>query len=162
MFLKSFMKNPILALGILMFGTVALSALGIIDVGLFNRDKLRPTSCRAALVKIEKAIPANWKVFCEDNNLSVEIREMQVAADAKDVRVLLYRQLANYMVTLARMSQPDILEKVFIVRLRVSHPKLEINAISEGQYVAKLATLTNPEFIKDHFKQTVQVKEVVK
>ncbi len=160
MLLKSFMKNPMLALGILMFGTVALGAMGYIDI--FQNPKLRPTSCRAALVRLERQVPANWKVYCEDNNLAVEIREIQVPADVADVRAALYRQLANNMTQLARMSQADILDKVFIVRLRLSHPKLEINAISEGKYVAQLATMTVPELIKDHFKQTVQVSEVIR
>jgi hypothetical protein len=160
MFLKTFMKNPMLALGILMFGTVALSSMGYLNI--FTNPKLRPTSCRAALVRLERQIPANWKVYCEDNNLSVEIRELQVAPEAPELRAAMYRQLANHMTQLARLSQADILEKVFIVRLRVSHPKLEINAISEGKYVAQLATMTVPDLIKDHFKQTVQVNEVIR
>ncbi len=160
MFLKLLTKSPMLALGILMIFTVWLSSMGFFELP-FGNSKLRPTSCRAAMVKLEKQLPANWKAYCEDNNLTVEIREMQVKADAPEFKAALYRQLANYLVTLARLSQPDILEKVFIIRIKLTHPKLVINAISEGKYVAKLATLASPEFIMDHLKQTVQTKETV-
>lgn len=145
-----------------MIVTVWLSSIGYLDIGIFKSDRLKPTSCRAALVKIDKHLPANWKTKCNDNNLDVVINEQQVAADATDFRAQLYRQLANHLVTLAKISQADILEKVFIIHLKLLHPKMEIDAITEGKYVAKLNTLSLPEFIKDHLKQTVQVKETLK
>lgn len=163
MFLNLLMKKPILTLGILMITTVALQSQGVLKkFSFFNNPKLKATPCRAALVRLDKQIPSNWKVFCEENNLAVEINELQVPAETRELRPLMYRQLANHMVELARLSQADILEKVFIVRVKLMHPKLEINAVSEGRYVAKLATLSSPEFLKDHFKQTVQVKETPK
>lgn len=142
--------------------TVWLSSIGMLDIGLFKNARLKPTSCRAALVKLEKHIPQNWKVSCADNNLNVVINEMQVPADSPDYRPAMYRQMANHLVSLAQLSQADILEKVFIIHMKVTHPKMDIDAISEGKYVSKLATLTKPEFIKDHLKQTVQVKETLK
>lgn len=160
MFLKLLFKSPMLSLGILMLLTVALGANGFLPI--FSNPKLKPTSCRAALVKIEKAIPQNWKVSCDDNNLTVLIRELQVKEDAQELKAALYRQMANYLVELARISQADILEKVFFIRMEIDHPKMTINAVSEGQYVAKLATLSSPQFIMDHLKQTVQVKDVAK
>ncbi len=160
MFLKLLFKSPMLSLGILMFVTVGLGASGLLPI--FDNPKLKPTSCRAALVKIEKGIPQNWKVSCDDNNLTVLIREMQVKKDEKELKAALYRQLANYLVELARVSQNDILEKVFFIRMEIDHPRMTINAVSEGQYVAKLATLNSPQFIMDHLKQTVQVKDVAK
>lgn len=162
MFLKFLMGKPMLGLGILMITTVWLSSLGYLNIGLFKNGRLVPTPCRAALVRLERQLPANWKVSCNDNNLTAEVQEMKVAEDARDFRAALYRQLANHLVELARASQYDILEKIYLIHLRVKHPRLEINAISEGKYVSKLATLTNPDFIKDHLKQTVQVKETVK
>jgi hypothetical protein len=46
--------------------------------------------------------------------------------------------------------------------VKIEHSKMEINAITEGKYVAKLATLNSPQAIIDHLKQTVQVKDTVK
>ena len=59
-------------------------------------------------------------------------------------------------------STLDILEKVMFVRFRLDHPKLQIDAVTEGKYIIKLATIENPEHIMAHLKATVQVKETVK
>lgn len=154
------MQKPILAIGLLMFIVVWASSGG--RNPFFEREAIKPTPCRAALIRLEKQVPSSWKLLCEGNNLAVEIVEASSELDVKKLKTLLYRQMANHLVLLAKSSQADILEKVFIVRLRLSHSKLEINAVSEGKYVAKLATLTSPEFIMEHLQQTVQVKETLK
>ena len=74
----------------------------------------------------------------------------------------MYRQLANYLVEIGRASESDILEKVFIVRLKLMHEKMDVNAVTEGKYIVKLSTLTSPDFIREHLQQTVQVKETLK
>lgn len=130
--------------------------------GIFHNEKLTSTSCKGALVRIEKKIPANWKAFCEGNNLAVEIEEGAIPRDATNLRVLMYRQLANHMSFIARSSTPDILEKVFFVRFKLMHPRLTINAVTEGKFIVKLLTLETPEHIMTHLQSTVQVKETTK
>jgi hypothetical protein len=159
MFLNLLLKKPWLTLGILMMLTVWMGSTGYIN--LFN-PKLKPTSCKAALVKLERTLPQNWKLSCSDNNMNVEVNELQIKSDEKEFKTALYRQMANYLVELARNSEADILAKVFIIHFKLTHPKMEINAISEGKYIAKLTTLSSPQFIMDHLKQTVQVKETIK
>ena len=159
---NSLLKNPILAIGIIMFGLFISQVVRKEKWGIFHNDKLIPTSCKAALVKIDKKIPANWKTFCEGNNLAVEIKEVAIPEKAEGLKALMYRQLANHMSFVARNSTPDILEKVFLVRFKLMHPKIEINAVTEGKYIVKLATLELPEHIVSHLKSTVQVKETVK
>lgn len=159
---KSLFRNPVLTAGIIMFGIFLSQVARKQQWGLFYNEKLIPTSCKAALVRIDKKIPENWKTFCEGNNLAVEIKEVAIPEDATNLQKLMYRQLANHMAFIARSSQVDILEKVFFVRLRLTHPKMEINAVTEGKYIVKLATLETPEHIMTHLKSTVQVKETVK
>jgi hypothetical protein len=120
------------------------------------------SSCKAVLVRLEKKIPANWKAFCEGNNLAVEIKEVVIPKGATNLKPLMYRQLANYMAFIARSSHSDILEKVFLVRIKLMHPKMEINAVTEGKFIVKLATLEVPEHIMTHLQSTVQVKEEMK
>ncbi len=129
---------------------------------IFQNDKLVATSCKGVVVKLEKQIPANWKIFCEGNNLAVEINELAVPPEATNLRTLMYRQLANHMSYVARSSHADILEKVYFVRFRLTHPKMVINAVTAGKYIVKLATLESPEHIMTHLKSTVQVKEDAK
>jgi hypothetical protein len=157
--MKYLMQKPVLAIGLIMFGLFIHQVMREEKWGIFANQKLMSTSCNAVLIKLEKEIPGNWKAFCEGNNLAVEINEMGIPEDSKNIRTLMYRQLANHMSFVARSTFPDILEKVFFVRFKLSHPKLEINAVTEGKFIVKLATLETPEHIMAHLKSTVQVKE---
>lgn len=130
--------------------------------GIFANPKLMSTTCKAVVIQVEKRIPANWKVFCEGNNLAVEIVEVAIPPKAANLDALMYRQLANHMSFIARVSHADMLEKVNFVRFRLSHEKTEINAVTEGKFIVKLATLETPEHIMTHLKSTVQVKQTVK
>lgn len=156
------MKNPVLAIGIILMGLFIYQVANQEKWGLFKNQKLMSTSCRAVLIKIEKKIPENWNAFCEGNNLAVEINELAVAPEAKKLKSMMYRQLANHMSYVARISYTDILEKVDFVRFKLMHPKMEINAVTEGKYIVKLATLELPEHIMTHLQSTVQVKETIK
>ena len=156
------MKKPVLAIGLIMFGLFLYQVARDQKWGLFHNDKLLATSCKAVLIKLEKNIPANWNAFCEGNNLAVEIKEVAIPESANNLKSLMYRQLANHMSYVARSSHTDILEKVFFVRFKLMHPKMDINAVTEGKFLVKLATLETPEHIMTHLKSTVQVKEDIK
>lgn len=156
------MQKPILAIGLIMFGLFMYQVARDQKWGIFHNEKLIATSCKAVLVRLEKKVPENWKVFCEGNNLAVDIKEIAIPEKATNLKSLMYRQLANHMAYVARTSHPDILEKVFFVRFKVTHPKMVINAVTEGKYIVKLATLESPEHIMTHLQSTVQVKEDVK
>ncbi len=160
--MKYLMEKPILAIGLIMFGLFLYQVGTDQKWSIFTNDKLIPTSCKGVLVKLEKNVPENWKVFCEGNNLAVEINEITIPPKATNLRTLMYRQLANHMSFIARNSYTDILEKVFFVRFRLTHPKMIINAVTEGKFIVKLKTLDLPEHIMAHLKSTVQVKEEVK
>ena len=149
-------------MGIIMFGLFLYQVAKKEKWGIFHNDKLSSTSCRGVLIGLEKRIPSNWKVFCEGNNLAVEIKELSVPENDPNFRQLMYRQLANHMAHVARNSSADILERVLFVRFHVVAPKLILDAVTEGQYIVKLATLENSEHIMTHLKTTVQVKETVK
>lgn len=156
------MQKPVLAIGMIMFGLFLFQVARDKKWGIFHNEKLMATSCKAVLVKLHKEIPENWKAFCEGNNLAVEIKEVSIPKGASNLKSLMYRQLANHMSFVARVSHSDILEKVFFVRFKLTHPKMVINAITEGKYIVKLSTLETPEHIMAHLQSTVQVKEDVK
>lgn len=157
-----FINRPILAIGIILFGLFITQVYNKQKWGIFHNDKLISTSCNGVSVRLQKKIPNNWKLFCEDNNLAVEIKEVTIPENAVNLKVLMYRQLANHMSFLAKNSETDILEKVFFVRFRLTHPKMIINAVTEGQYIVKLATLQSTDHIIGHLQSTVQVKEEMK
>lgn len=159
---NSLMKNPVLTLGIILFGMFLYQVGSKEQWGIFANRKLLSTTCRAVVIQLEKKLPANWKAFCEGNNLAVEIVEIAIPPKAANLESLMYRQLANHMSFVARASHVDMLEKVDFVRFRLSHEKIEINAVTEGKFIVKLATLETPEHIMTHLKSTVQVKQTVK
>ncbi len=159
---NSLMKNPVLTTGIILFGMFLYQVASKERWGLFANQKLLSTTCKAVVIQVEKRIPANWKIFCEGNNLAVEIVEVAIPPEADRLDALMYRQLANHMSFVAKVSHIDMLEKVDFVRFRLSHQKMEINAVTEGKFIVKLATLETPEHIMAHLKSTVQVKQTVK
>jgi hypothetical protein len=159
---NSLLKKPILSMGIIMFSLFLFQVWKKEKWGIFHNDKFISTPCRGVLVRLEKKVPGNWKVFCEGNNLAVEINEIAIPEKAANLQLLMYRQLANHMAYVTRLATIDILEKVLFVRFRLTHPNLVINAVTEGKFIVKLATLENPDHIMTHLKSTVQVKETVK
>ena len=163
MALKSLMKNPILMIGILLMSIFLMNTF--MDNGLWNRDRLNPTSCRAVLVKLDRRIPGNWKTECDKNNLNLSIHHTVTEKEFKDmksVRMIVYRELANSFVHLAKNSPSDNLERVDWVSIRYAHPKLEVGALTEGKFAVKFATIKNTELMKKHLQATVQVKELIK
>jgi len=133
-----------------------------------RRQKLMPSSCRAVLVKLNRRIPQNWHTLCEGkayNNLAIEINYPVEKQDGKSkalkqIKALLYRELANDLIAVAKNSPEDNLERTDIIRMKMIHPQLIINAITEGKYIIKLKTLTDKRLIAEHLKVTVQVQEV--
>ena len=129
------------------------------------RESLIPSSCKAVLVMLNKRIPATWSTQCEGktkNNLFINMHTHIKAADDLTLKKALYRTLANNLVFIAKNSPADSLERVDIVRLKMNHHKIEINAITEGKDIIKFSTMKDPDFIKDHLKLTVQVQEKIK
>jgi hypothetical protein len=158
---KSLMKNPILAIGILLFSIFMMNLARQKNFWNSRVEGLRPTSCRAVLVKLDRRIPANWNTKCEGNNLAVliSVQDKEDWPYGKELQKFLYRTLANHMVHIARNSPTDNLERTDIIRIRLVHENLSINAVTEGKFIVKLATLKGSGFIAQHLKATVQIKE---
>jgi hypothetical protein len=158
---NSLIKKPILVIGILMLVVVYFRAKNNRPWGLFHNEKLIPTSCRAVLVKIEKDLPSGWNSYCDENNLTVEAIEKKLPTDM-ELKPKLYRQLANHLSMLSKLAPNESLERVFLVRLRLLHPTLELNAVCEGKYLAKLKDLDSPTLIAQHLQSTVKIQEITK
>lgn len=163
---KSLMKNPILAIGILMMFIFLATAGPKLGWWESRTDKLRPTSCKAVIVKLERRIPANWQTGCEGprrTNLYVTINEAENSNIQNNLeKQYIYRLLANHMISIAKNSPVDNLERTPYVRIRLHYRERVINALTEGRFIIKLATLTDPKLIAEHLKVTVQIQEAGK
>lgn len=161
---KKLIQNPILAIGILMMFIFIVTTGPKLGWWESRSDKLRPTSCKAVLVKLTKRIPQHWKAKCEGKtkeNLAIFIKSTFGEQD-KNLREILYRNLANDLMIAAKLSPSDNLERTPYVRVRVDHPRLSLNALTQGKFLVKLQTLTVPKLIAEHLKVTVQIQEVSK
>ncbi len=152
------MKKPILMIGIIFFSIFLFDLARKGKLPLISKKTIA-TSCRSAVVMLNKRIPATWKTDCKENNLTVTIRSKVSESDPKKLSTALYREMANNLVFISKNSLNESLERTFIVRVQSLHFSREINAITEGQYIARLATMTRPELIAEHLKATVQVQE---
>lgn len=164
MAIKYMMKNPILMVGILF---MAIFLLSLKNKGFFSdrNDKLKATSCSAALIMLNKRIPQTWHTKCTDNNLVVIIDTNHLASkqpNLKRLRPIFYRELANNLIFISKNSANDSLERVFMVSMKMFSDKLTLNAVTEGRYLARLGSLKSPKFIAEHLRSTVQTQEVVK
>lgn len=164
--LKSLMKNPILAIGLLFMIIFLFQAGEKYNWWPSRRQKLMPSSCKAVRVKLDRRIPANWSTKCEGkdfNSLAVTIKYAQekdkMIKDPKDLSRLVYRELANDLILIAKNSPADNLERTNIVRIHFIHPQKQVNAITEGKYLVKLQTMQDKRLIAEHLRVTVQVKE---
>lgn len=164
--LKSLMKNPILAIGILFMVIFLFQAGEKYNWWPSRAQKLMPSSCKAVRVKLDRRIPANWHTECEGsdfNNLAVTIKyaqELDKKVDKEDdLNKLVYRELANDLIRIAKNSPGDNLERTNIIRIRFIHPQKQIDAITEGKYLVKLQTMNDKRLIAEHLKVTVQVRE---
>ncbi|MCO4795333.1 MAG: hypothetical protein KC493_16560 [Bacteriovoracaceae bacterium] len=128
-----------------------------------RNEILKARSCHAVFVKLEKRIAANWKVYCDKNSLAVEVDfalDVTKLKDKNTFRMVMFRELANSLVLVAKLSPSDNLERTSYVRVRLIHKDLTINALSSGRHVSKFQTLTNPKMIAQHLQATVSVQEV--
>ena len=157
MFWKPLMKNPILAIGIIMVAALLLdlSRRGILP---FISEKIIATSCKSARVMLDKRAPDHWKTRCENNNMTVTIQSQVSATKYNLLTKTLYRELANHLQFVAKNTLNESLERTLIVRIHLIHPRMEINAITEGKDLAKLASMDQSKLIAQHLRNTVQVQ----
>lgn len=162
---KSLMKKPILGIGILL---LIIFLYDLRKRGIFFKryDRVQAVSCRGVLVMLNKRINDNWETKCVKNNLFVtiksSIKSSKQTGQGKSVRPLLYRELTNYLVYISKNSVNETLERVDNVQVTLNHPTLSIESHSKGKHIAKMATIKKKEFLIEHLKITVKIKEIKK
>lgn len=167
MIFKKLLDRPVLAIGIiLMFLFLSSLARKSNFSFSFRNEKLIPTSCRAVLVKLNRRIPETWETKCNGNNLTVSIifesKEKFTKEGIDRLRAIMYRELANDMIIIARHSPEDNLERTEFVTIVIDHSSMKINALTEGKFMYKLATIKDKGLLMQHLKATVKVNETVK
>lgn len=129
-----------------------------------RRQLFEGTACIAGLVKLEKKVEKNWKLECVDNNLKVNIviQTPSTLTDMTKKRAYFFRELANHLVFISKNTPEANLENIRSIHVTFSGNDFVVEALTKGINLVKLSTLKSPETIKEHLKNTVQVKETVK
>lgn len=155
------LKKPALVMGILMMG------LFIYDYSnrsgnkksIFFRDAFTSWSCKPVVLKLEKTTPKGWSFVCSEENLKISI-ELQATAKSGAEKQLLYREMANNLMFISKVSPEENLERVPIIHLVMIGENYRIDAITSGDDLSKLKHLKDKRFINQHLQSTVNVKEL--
>lgn len=158
---KFLTKNPVLMIGIL---AVTILMFDLNRRGYFNRDNLMPTSCRSALVKLDRRIPDYWSTSCQENtmNVVIDLPSNHLELKNPNYKPAFFRELANALVTISTHSPNDNLERVDWIKVSLKHKGNQVDAISEGKFLSKLSTMKDSNLIAQHIHNTVKVKELFK
>jgi len=139
------------------------------DQGFFKKraSQMLPTSCKAVKVRLDKYYHKTWNIECNENNLVLEIPvdKKIVSHDLKEPKLLratMYKALANSYISVSKYAPQDSLERTMIISLRLIHPHMTLNSISEGKHVLNLKNMKNFKNISAHIQKTIQVQEVTK
>lgn len=165
MILSKLIKNPFLAIGLLML-TIILLQQGKDGIFSSRIKKLHSTSCDSALIMLSKRIPKSWDIKCEKNKMKVKIEHPAPPniniEDLNKEKFFIYRELANDLIFIAKNSPSDSLERTTSVEVLAESKNIIINAIASGNDISKLETIKTNEFIMEHLKRAVQIKEKIK
>ena len=166
MFLKSIMKKPMLMIGFL-FLIIVLFEMRDKGIFLSRRDKVQATSCRAVTARLEKYYHQSWDISCNQNNLIIiaPVDNKIIIKNKENKNALkkeMYKILANIYISISRYSPAENLQRTMMVSVRLTHPQLTLNSISEGRHIFNLKSMKNQNNLALHIKRTIQVQEIIK
>lgn len=159
---EKMLRRPLLPMALIMtyilFHKMAMS--GKLDKFL-KRDGLKPVSCKSAMVMLSRRIPKSWDAKCEENNIVIHSNLNPELIKSNDkLKVIMYRELANQLIFVARHSPSDNLEHVEIVKIELHSPELTLQVAMRGNQAVKLATIPTNELLALHLQKHARVVEI--
>ena len=160
---KLLTKYPVLVVGLLIL-YIAVTDMNRRGIFTSSNEKLNPSSCRSALVMLEKRAPDNWKLSCDKNSMTAVIPSLvdPKTYEGKRRTEAYYRDLANQIYFISKNSLNESLERTDFIIIHYKGIDRQINALTKGEDIAKFAQFETIDFILDHFQRTVEVQEVKK
>ena len=161
---KVIFKNPILIIGIL-FIIIFLFQFKNSDFFKERKQKFVASSCQATLVKLKKRIPSSWSVKCSGEfynktdtlHIIINHKFKNPPKDHKKYKVLLYRELANFLFSIASKSPNDNLEKINNIKIQLKTKKASLQGSTKGKFLSKMTTIKSNQILKEHLKTTVNI-----
>lgn len=159
------LKNPVLIIGIVLFG-IAMSSPKTKEYLAKQKRRFKPTSCDVLKRRIDHKKDAKWTLSCpgEDGSQGLQM-DVEYSGESDEMRVIrrnMYRQIANNFVAFSHIANPESLVYLKKFKMIIHHDKIDITAATDGQAIVEFANLTGTKAIAAHLKLTVKVKEFFK
>jgi len=153
---KSLMKYPLIMLGLLMT-YLFLNQLKNQGVDWFKPDRFYTSSCRSALVMLDKRRPKSWETHCDipSNEMKVVLPSLQIphplnhpipeelSRDSGKIKLI-----ANTLIYISQNSLNDSLERVRFVGVflpvSTNGQKMEWRVTIKGKYLAEIGLAKDP------------------
>lgn len=154
------LKYPVLIIGIVLF---VLYLLDPKTSEYWSKHSRRfiPSTCDALVDRTEPRADDSWSFDCPGTQLLIIKIPVEEISEEKfpQTRVRIFKQLANSLVVLAQISNPETMEHLQNIKMLLEHPRLKVLAKTDGNAVNKLLELKDKEKIAEHLKLTVKIKE---
>jgi hypothetical protein len=163
MIFQYLMKKPVLAIGIILFTVFILDPKTQAFLSeKFGNKNLIPNDCKAILSRLESQLPKDLKLECEEYTLVIRRDAMSLTTNQGTIKELLYRTMANDLVSIAQMANEETLRLVTVIYYKIDHKELAIWGLTNGPEIVVFKNLKSKMAIAQHLQESVKVKEVPK
>lgn len=160
MIFRKALKYPVLIIGIIFF-TLYLLDPKTSEYWSKHSRRFIPSTCDALVDRAEPKADEDWSFSCPGTQLLIlkipvsEIKDEKFPA----TRVRAYKLLANSLVKLSQISNPETMEFLQNIKVILEHSRLKVLAKTDGNAVNKFIGMTDQDKIAEHLKLTVKIKE---
>ena len=162
MILMKAMKYPVLVIGVVLFLLYITNPKTKEWWSTIGRNRI-PNTCRVIKDRVAPKAPNSWSFECPTTKqLVIDIKYEVLITEPKNLRQVLYKEIANSLTKFGGWSNLETLEFLPILKLNINHPKMTIKSQTDGQAIVELMAKKNKIDIARHLKLTVKVKEIKK
>ena len=159
MFWKNAMKYPALIAGMIMF------TIFILDPKTKNwwnkmQGRYIPSTCRALADRVESKAPSEWSIECPSTSrLVLNVDFSETFQNPTQLRSAIYRSMANNLKRFALVANPETLQNLETLEVRMNNDKIQVWGQTDGQAMVKLRGINSQKEMAEHLELTVKVKE---
>jgi hypothetical protein len=160
---KKLLRYPVLIIGIILFGIYVTDPKTADYWRKYNR-RFIPSTCDAIVSRTAPKVDKTWSLECPGTQLLI----VKIPYESKTgekfpiIRKNMYKLLANSLVRLSQISNPEAMQNLAHLKLVIENPRLKILAKTDGEAVNQFLKIKYQVDIADHLKLTVKIKEFTK
>ena len=157
---KKAFKYPVLIIGIILFGLYIFDPKTKEFWRKYNR-RFIPSTCDALVSRSASKADTTWSFDCPGIQLLVVKIPYESQPNEKYpvTRVNMYKLLANSLVNLSKITNPETMENLQLLKVIVENPRLNILAKTDGEAIVGFLKFKTQEDIAAHLKLTVKTQE---